>query len=61
MALHSLPAARRGTPLRCGSIDGLVLPHGAAGVKLPGSQLDVLNFISHQHRHPDRQAGASRR
>ncbi|MBX9793151.1 MAG: DJ-1/PfpI family protein, partial [Burkholderiaceae bacterium] len=31
--------------------DGLVLPDGAAGVKLLGGHVEVLDFISNQHRH----------
>ncbi len=31
--------------------DGLVLPDGAAGVKRLGSLVEVMDFISNQHRH----------
>ena len=31
--------------------DGLVLPDGAAGVKLLGSRVEVMDFISNQYRH----------
>jgi catalase len=31
--------------------DGLVLPDGAGGVKVLGSRVEVLDFISNQYRH----------
>jgi catalase len=47
-AVEATATVENAAPLR---FDGLVLPDGAAGVKRLGTCVEVMDFLSNQHRH----------